>query len=233
MGRKEHNFNIDPFLNYDDAERGISHRVRARFYVTADNLTTPSPTISTADLLKWGVSSFDLDKVKGYYDTYQGYVDGGASTEDALLATFKEVAVPVKNEDWLKAVTNGINLVQNGLWYTGTVAELQDALAWGMALLASNEPTRPELTYNGYVDYQFAKSWDCGVRLTTGVNWNHITNTANITGTHQTDNLAAYLQYDHRIADRLSLSAGLTTAWTTNIKKQTYRSATGCARCAP
>ena len=209
MGRKEHNFNIDPFLNYDDAERGISHRVRARFYVTADNLTTPSPTISTADLLKWGVSSFDLDKMKGYYDTYQGYVDGGASTEDALLATFKEVAVPVKNEDWLKAVTNGINLVKNGLGYTGTVAELQDALAWGMALLASNEPTRPELTYNGYVDYQFAKSWDCGVRLTTGVNWNHITNTANITGTHQTDNLAAYLQYDHRIADRLSLSAGL------------------------
>ena len=209
MGRKEHNFNIDPFLNYDDAERGISHRVRARFYVTADNLTTPSATISTADLLKWGVSSFDLDKVKGYYDTFQGYVDGGASTEDALLATFKEVAVPVKNEDWLKAVTNGINLVQNGLGYTGTVAELQDALAWGMALLADQTPTRPELTYNGYVDYQFAKQWDNGVRLTTGVNWNHITNTANITGTHQTDNVAAYLQYDHRIADRLSLSAGV------------------------
>ncbi|MBR3408386.1 MAG: TonB-dependent receptor [Paludibacteraceae bacterium] len=209
MGRKEHNFNIDPFLNYDDTERGISHKVRARFYMTSDNLVKPSQTMSTEDLLKWGVSSFDLDKVKGYYDTYQGYVDGGASTEDALLATFKEVAVPVKNEDWLKAVTNGINLVQNGLGYTGTVAELQDALAWGMALLASNEPTRPELTYNGYVDYQFAKSWDCGVRLTTGVNWNHITNTANITGTHQTDNLAAYLQYDHRIADRLSLSAGL------------------------
>ncbi len=209
MGRKEHNFNIDPFLNYDDAERGISHRVRARFYVTADNLTTPSATISTTDLLKWGVSSFDLDKVKGYYDTFQGYVDGGASTEDALLATFKEVAVPVKNEDWLKAVTNGINLVQNGLGYTGTVAELQDALAWGMALLADQTPTRPELTYNGYVDYQFAKQWDNGVRLTTGVNWNHITNTANITGTHQTDNVAAYLQYDHRIADRLSLSAGV------------------------
>ena len=209
MGRKEHNFNIDPFLNYDDAERGISHRVRARFYVTADNLTTPSATISTADLLKWGVSSFDLDKVKGYYDTFQGYVDGGASTEDALLATFKEVAVPVKNEDWLKAVTNGINLVQNGLGYTGTVSELQDALAWGMALLADQTPTRPELTYNGYVDYQFAKQWDNGVRLTTGVNWNHITNTANITGTHQTDNVAAYLQYDHRIADRLSLSAGV------------------------
>ena len=38
---------------------------------------------------------------------------------------------------------------------------------------------------------------------------NKNTNTANITGTHHTDNLAAYIQYDHRIADRLSLSAGM------------------------
>jgi outer membrane receptor protein involved in Fe transport len=209
MGRKEHNFNIDPFLNYDDTERGISHKVRARFYMTSDNLVKPSQTMSTEDLLKWGVSSFDLDKVKGYYDTYQAYVDGGKTTEDALILTFQDVAIPVMNEDWLGAVKEGVNLVQNGLGYTGTIAELQDAAAYVLNLLASNEPTRPELTFNGYVDYQFAKSWDCGVRLTTGVNWNHLTNTANVTGTHQTDNVAAYLQYDHRIADRLSLSAGV------------------------
>ena len=78
-----------------------------------------------------------------------------------------------------------------------------------MSLVADNNPTRPEMTYNGYVDYQFSKSWKSGVRLTTGINWSHITNTANITGTHQTDNLAAYLQYDHRIVNRLSLSAGV------------------------
>jgi outer membrane receptor protein involved in Fe transport len=209
MGRKEHNFNIDPFLNYDDTERGISHKVRARFYMTSDNLVKPSQTMSTEDLLKWGVSSFDLDKVKGYYDTYQAYVDGGKTTEDALILTFQDVAIPVMNEDWLGAVKEGVNLVQNGLGYTGTIAELQDAAAYALNLLASNEPTRRELTFNGYMDYQFAKSWDCGVRLTTGVNWNHLTNTANVTGTHQTDNVAAYLQYDHRIADRLSLSAGV------------------------
>jgi outer membrane receptor protein involved in Fe transport len=136
-------------------------------------------------------------------------VDGGKTTEDALILTFQDVAIPVMNEDWLGAVKEGVNLVQNGLGYTGTIAELQDAAAYALNLLASNEPTRPELTFNGYVDYQFAKSWDCGVRLTTGVNWNHLTNTANVTGTHQTDNVAAYLQYDHRIADRLSLSAGV------------------------
>ena len=209
MGRKEHNFNIDPFWNYDDADKGISHKIRARFYLTSDNLTTPSATMSTEDLAKWAVQSFDLGKVKGKYDEFKGYTDGGMSTEDALILTFKDVAIPVMNEDWLGAVKSGIDLVQNGLGYTGTVAELQDAVAYAMHLLANNDPTRPELTYNGYLDYQFAKQWNSGVRLTTGVNWNHITNTANITGPHHTDNVAAYLQYDHRIADKLSLSAGM------------------------
>ena len=209
MGRKEHNFNIDPFFNYDNADKGISHKLRTRFYMTADNLTRPSEGVSTEDLVKWGVTSFDMDKLKGYYDKIQGYLDGGKKIEDALILTFQDVAIPAMNEDWLGAIKAGIDLVQNGLGYTGTIAELQDALAYGMNLLADNSPTRPELTYNGYVDYQFAKSWNCGVRLTTGINWNHITNTANITGTHQTDNLAAYLQYDHRIVNRLSLSAGV------------------------
>ena len=209
MGRKEHNFNIDPFFNYDDADKGISHKVRARFYLTSDNLTTPSATKSTEELAKWAVQSFDFDKIKGYYDQVKGYMDLGVKMEDALLATFTDVAKPVMDENWLDAVKAGVDLVKNGLGYTGTVAEMQDAVAYAMNLLANNDPTRPELTYNGYLDYQFAKQWNSGVRLTTGINWNHITNTANITGTHHTDNLAAYIQYDHRIADKLSLSAGM------------------------
>lgn len=209
MGRKEHNFNIDPFWNYDNADNGTSHKIRARFYLTSDNITKPSAGISTEDLLKWGVTSFDLGKVKGYYDQIQGYMDGGMNIKDALVVTFQDVVIPVMQEDWLKAIENGIDLVKNGLGYTGTVAELQDAVGYAMNLLTSEAPTRPELTYNGYLDYQFAKQWNSGVRLTTGINWNHITNTANITGTHHTDNLAAYIQYDHRIADRLSLSAGM------------------------
>ena len=209
MGRKEHNFNIDPFLNYDNTETGISHKLRTRFYMTSDNLTTPSETLTTEQLAKWALTSFDIDKVKGYYDKITGYTDAGASLEDALLVTFSDVAIPFKNKQWLDAVINGIDLVQNGFGYTGTVAELQDAVAYGMKLLSDNTPTRPELTYNGYVDYQFAKQWQCGVRLTAGINWSHITNISNVTGTHETDNLAAYLQYDHRIANRLSLSAGV------------------------
>lgn len=209
MGRKEHNFNIDPFWNYDNADNGTSHKLRARFYLTSDNLTTPSATMTTEELAKWAVQSFDMDKVKGYYDQFKSYTDGGMPATDAIVLTFQEVAIPIMNEDWLGAVKSGINLVQNGLGYTGTIAELQDVVAYAMNLLSDQNPTRPELTYNGYLDYQFAKQWNSGVRLTTGVNWNHITNTANVTGTHHTDNVAAYLQYDHRIADKLSLSAGM------------------------
>ena len=209
MGRKEHNFNIDPFLNYDNAEKGISHKLRTRFYMTSDNLTTPSEGMSTEDLVKWGVTRFDLDKMKAYYDQIKGWMDKGYDMKNALVLTFQDIVIPAMNEDWIGAIEKGVDLVQNGLGYTGSIAELQDVVAYGMAMMTDNAPTRPELTYNGYVDYQFAKSWTSGVRLTTGINWNHITNTANITGTHQTDNLAVYLQYDHRIVNRLSLSAGV------------------------
>jgi len=215
MGRKEHNFNIDPFLNYDNAAKGISHKLRTRFYMTSDNLTTPSDRISTEDLAKWGATSFDLEKIGGMVEK----IGKGSSILDAIIDTYGTEFLPIYKDirniikgsevDYLDVITHGVDFVQNGLGYTGTVAELQDAAAYAMSLLADDAPTKPELTYNGYVDYQFAKSWTSGVRLTTGINWSHITNTANITGTHHTDNLAAYLQYDHRIVNRLSLSAGV------------------------
>ena len=211
MGRKEHNFNIDPFLNYDDTDKGISHKLRTRFYVTSDNLTTPSERMSTEDLAKWGVTSFDMNKAGSLIEK----IGNGGNILDAFVSIYGTELIPILNDlsrspiNYTNLINHGIDLVQKGFGYTGTVAELQDAVAYAMSLVADNKPTRPEMTYNGYVDYQFSKSWKSGVRLTTGINWSHITNTANITGTHQTDNLAAYLQYDHRIVNRLSLSAGI------------------------
>ena len=211
MGRKEHNFNIDPFLNYDDTDKGISHKLRTRFYVTSDNLTTPSERMSTEDLAKWGVTSFDMNKAGSLIEK----IGNGGNILDAFVSIYGTELIPILNDlsrsplNYTNLINHGIDLVQKGFGYTGTVAELQDAAAYAMSLIADNNPTRPEMTYNGYVDYQFSKSWKSGVRLTTGINWSHITNTANITGTHQTDNLAAYLQYDHRIVNRLSLSAGI------------------------
>ena len=197
MGRKEHNFNIDPFFNYDNNETGISHKVRARFALSADNLTRPTEAITLTELGKSILPKLDLDTIKGLYNNLKnGQLD---FLGPAVLAYI--------NEDWVGLVEEAKKLGQTIAPRAG-VNDLNDVIGYALDLIADKTPTRPELTYNYYVDYQFAKSWQNGVRLTAGATWNHITNTANITGTHQSDNAAVYFQYDHRIVDRLSLCLG-------------------------
>lgn len=60
--------------------------------ITSDNLTTPSATMTTEELAKWAVQSFDMEKVKGYYDQFKSYTDGGMPATDAIVLTFQEVA---------------------------------------------------------------------------------------------------------------------------------------------
>ncbi len=224
LGRKEHNFNIDPFFNFHDEEKGIDHKVRGRFYLTADNLTRPSSTKQLRDILRESNVSIDTEALLNYYNLYQ---QGDMSFAEPLLTTLLPIMPDLMSVqdlagltelDWATLLTK-IDLGQligNASDLLGSVVNgvttdgVTDLIGYGMNYFSgSNEPTRPEMTYNGYLDYQFAKSWQSGVRLTTGVNWNHITNTANITGRHETDNVALYMQYDHRIKDRLSLSAGV------------------------
>ncbi|MBQ7449446.1 MAG: TonB-dependent receptor [Paludibacteraceae bacterium] len=252
MGRKEHNFNIDPFLNFDDTERGMSHKLRMRFYLTSDNLSRPT---ASKDLLTLGkeiggnmsasdmknlfnqLNVVNIDVIKDYINRYNegdlGFLDPlvvdlysndwlqlfsdvkdllgtviNSDKIDQFNQTYNDLLGMYNNNDWLGLVDKGLDF-RNTYFPNVTVENATDLIGYAMDKLADKTPMRPELTYNYYIDYQFAKAWDSGVRLTTGVNWNHITNTANITGTHHTDNVALYLQYDHRIVDRLSLSAGV------------------------
>ena len=41
MGREENNFHIDPFINYVNPENGTSHKIKGRFYYSADNIVRP------------------------------------------------------------------------------------------------------------------------------------------------------------------------------------------------
>ena len=212
MGRREHNFNIDPFFNYDNTNNGISHKVRARFAVTADNLTRPTEAPDLVTLGKNLLPKLNMDTVQSWagkltskpidVSFMQGLLDRiyDASHELNDLITGEPV-------DWIDVIKEAKALADQ-VAPRATTNDLNDIIGVAMDVLADKEPTRPELTYNYYVDYQFSKSWKSGVRLTAGATWNHITNTANITGTHQSDNAAVYLQYDHRIVDRLSLCLG-------------------------
>ena len=215
MGRKEHNFNIDPFLNYNNTATGISHKLRTRFYVTSDNLTKPTAVTSLKEIVRNMGGKLDFDVAQGYFDQLQ---EGDISFLDPIIIPFMEISDAFDSEEPIDPkVMNDklIGLLHEGISFADglvpgiTVSDATDLVGYGLDLLADKTETRPELTYNFYVDYQFAKQWESGVRLTAGVNWNHVTNTANITGKHESDAAAAYLQYDHRIANRLSLSAGV------------------------
>ena len=51
MGREENNFHIDPFINYVNPENGTSHKIKGRFYYSADNIIRPTNGASITDIL--------------------------------------------------------------------------------------------------------------------------------------------------------------------------------------
>lgn len=50
MGREENNFHIDPFINYVNPENGTSHKIKGRFYHSADNIVKPSQGNSITEI---------------------------------------------------------------------------------------------------------------------------------------------------------------------------------------
>jgi outer membrane receptor protein involved in Fe transport len=60
-----------------------------------------------------------------------------------------------------------------------------------------------------YTDYQFQKQFDNGITLTSGLS--NIRNVvfSNLFGDHNSNNAAAYVQYEHKITDKLDLSGGM------------------------
>lgn len=60
-----------------------------------------------------------------------------------------------------------------------------------------------------YADYQFQKQYDNGIILTSGLS--NIRNVvfSNLFGNHNSNNAAAYLQYEHKLTEKLDLSGGV------------------------
>ena len=228
MGRAEHNFNIDPFFNYDNSRNGTSHKVRGRFYVGAGNLTQPTEKKDIVSLGKDIYKGLNTEALTSVYNDFNAQMAAGSTWQDAILATllsneytgtaFTDLVSNVmpllsgvddwSTVNWQTIANQGIDFV-NKLWPGATVAQANDLVALGMnTIMLDNKETIPEMDYNYNLDYQFAKSWNSNIRLTTGVNWNRVHNVTTITGTHTSDAVAAYIQYDQRIANKLSLSAG-------------------------
>lgn len=216
MGREGNNLNIDPFINYVDLENGTSHKIKGRFYYSNDNIVRPTQQASITDILgnmgtDMGALTGILNNIAGgnYSDLYpvippllQGDLGGVMNGAFGILDNVFPSATTSDYCDLISWVMN------NGL-PSGT----EDVIPWLSGVLnpkTKQEATRPDKNYDYYLDYQFNKKWDSGAQITTGLTFDHIRYySSSIDEVHKSDNLAAFLQYDQRFWDRLSVSAGV------------------------
>ncbi|RHJ78383.1 TonB-dependent receptor domain-containing protein [Parabacteroides sp. AM08-6] len=212
MGREENAFYIDPFFNYVNPEKQISHKVKGRFYYRGDNIFRPSQETSITDIM--GNMGTDLNAI-------QNIVNGD-------LSLLYPIIQPALQGD-LNGAIDGVYGALGQIFPNATTADYCDLIAYAMNhglpsgtsdlipwLSGVINPEQLEKQNNGvdnnftyYVDYQYNKRWDSGAQITTGGTLEHIRNDSRTTGIHKSDNVAAFFQYDQRFFDRLNVSAGV------------------------
>ena len=107
-------------------------------------------------------------------------------------------------------MSNGLPSDMGGLLEGKLPSDLVPWLSGVLNPKRNQSPTRTDKNYDYYLDYQFNKKWDGGAQITTGLTYEHIrTFSGETEEVHQSDNVAAYMQYDQRFWDCLSVSAGV------------------------
>lgn len=228
MGREENNFHIDPFINYTNPENGTSHKFKGRIYISSDNIVRPTEGASITDILgNMGTDAqvlqqFMNNDFSALYPAGVGIVSGlvHGNLEDAMNGVFTSLNNIFPNATtadygdligWvqdhglpnLQDAANG-NLPGNLVpWLSGVINPSQIAT-----------PTKTDKNTDYYFDYQFNKQWKGGAQITTGLTFEHIRYDSSIMDqVYKSDNIAAYLQYDQRFWDKLSVSAGVRTEY--------------------
>lgn len=234
MGREENTFEVAPFFNYSDPNRGFTHKVRARVAYRGDNIIKPTAQPGLTEII--GNMDPDVDAISSLITNVQN----GNLTD--LLPVIQPILEGYTNGDLMGGVTNAIGPLTEllgNLFPGADTNDCNDLIAWVLAhglpitteggtigldtknlvswlTDAINVKTEDvgvndvvDKTYNYYVDYQFGKKFNNGIQLTAGVTYDHITYNSLTAGNHQSDNAALYIQYDQRFFDRLSISAGM------------------------
>ena len=226
MGREENNFHIDPFINYVNPENGTSHKIKGRFYHSADNIVKPSQGASITDILgNMGTNAQTIQNIAGgdYSSLYPALVGIGSglinnNLEDAMNGVFTSLGNIFPNAttaDYCDLISwvmdNGLpSDLMNGIQNGQVPSDLIPWLSNVMNPTRNNVQTKTDKNYNYYLDYQFNKKWDGGAQITTGMTYEHVRyNSSIMDQVYKSDNVAAFFQYDQRFWDRLSVSAGV------------------------
>ena len=119
MGREENNFHIDPFINYVNPENGTSHKIKGRFYHSADNIVRPSSGASITDILgNMGTNAQTIQNIAGgdYSSLYPALVGIGSGLINGNL------------EDAM----NGVFTSLGNIFPNATTADYCDLISWVM-----------------------------------------------------------------------------------------------------
>ena len=224
MGREENNFHIDPFINYVNPENGTSHKIKGRFYYSADNIVRPTEGSSITDIL--GNMGTDANTIKNivngdYSSLYPALVGIGSgiingNLDNAMNGAFTSLGNIFPNAttaDYCDLISwvmdNGLpdlSGIQNGQLPSDLVPWLSNVINPSRL----NPKTQTDKNFDYYLDYQFNKKWNGGAQITTGMTFEHIRyDSAVMDEVYKSDNAALFFQYDQRFWDRLSVSAGV------------------------
>lgn len=218
MGRREHAFYIDPFLNFTNDEKRTTHRLKARFYHRGNRIVTHT----TGKTLNEIASNMGFDESQ--WSEFSGLIQ---NWKTELLPIVLPHMTEVMNGD-INGLMGEIGGLAQQYFPTATTADYMDLVSWIMGHTpfpplneienwlqenaqkpASNRTnTGTDHTYDYNLDYQFSKAFE-QARLTLGATYERIFANSAVTGKHWSDNAALFAQYDQTIAEKLKLSLGL------------------------
>lgn len=218
MGRRENAVYIDPFLNYTNSEKQTTHRFRGRFYYRGSDIMTSTSGQSLLDITnKMGFDVGSVPEIIGMVQNWQ----------TTLLPTILP-HIPDLMNGKVSGLMGEVGKLGDRFFPNATSADYIDLLSWVMKhtplpdknnlgawmvdAMKPGEKTRTssgtDHTYAYNLDYQYSKKFDYS-QFTVGGTYDRIRANSNVTGLHTSDNVALFMQYDHKFFDRLNVSAGL------------------------
>jgi len=224
MSRQGNIVYIDPFFNYVNPRNNTSHHVKARYFYKSDKLVSNPTDESLLNILSG--MGMDTDKINElmpeilrlmqlptdelypallpYLAPYLPYImsQDYAGLVTALIRTGKDYFPDATSPDIVKLIS----------WMMGRTpfpTNASEALEWIANIDKPNSKSDPpDNTNSYYLDYQFNKQLGFA-QFTTGMTYNHLTTSSVMTGYHESDNLAAFFQYDQKFFRKFNVSVGL------------------------
>jgi outer membrane receptor protein involved in Fe transport len=218
MSRQGNSFYIDPFINYANTEKGITHRLKGRYYYKSDQIFSNPTDKSITDIT--ASMGFDFAKAPELIEMLQDPLNNLLPSDwlQRILIDQDYIGIIRDVEGKLKPYFPGakapdiVDLLSWVMSRTPLPSFQSDPILWVPWLLNANNPQNNNSTADNtnsyYLDYQYGRKIG-SANVTVGSTFEHVDMKSSVTGAHSSDNIAAFVQYDHKLFEKLNLSLGM------------------------